>query len=243
MPLPDWGSGEEYLGPRFHYRRHLILKALPKTSGWILDAACGLGGIIQKLMKKGFSSVIGLDRDWGACRVCRDKAIPVVLGDVNHLPFQSQAFQCIISSETLEHIPEDHQAVQEFYRLLQPQGYLVITVPAHQKQFSPWDTWAGHLRRYELKDITMLFSAFLPYQIKGFGFPFVFLYDRLFLRHFIPLRAKEKTKTVRFWLVMKKIFGWLLAFLFRGEFPSYRWNVGWLGVFIKPSAERLPATE
>ncbi len=45
---PDWGSGEEFFGPRHSYRLHLIMKLCPKVPCLCLDAACGLGTLSEE---------------------------------------------------------------------------------------------------------------------------------------------------------------------------------------------------
>lgn len=45
------------------------------------------------------------------------------------LPFQKNQFDTILSFETIEHLPKPSMLVKEFYRILKPSGYLVLTMP------------------------------------------------------------------------------------------------------------------
>ena len=51
--------------------------------------------------------------------------------DLRDLPFEDQAFDCVVSNSTLDHFHERadiHRAVQELYRVTRPGGHLVITM-------------------------------------------------------------------------------------------------------------------
>jgi ubiquinone/menaquinone biosynthesis C-methylase UbiE len=52
-----------------------------------------------------------------------------VHGTMVHLPFASASFERIVSLETLEHVPNPMQFLQEVHRVLQPGGRLVLSTP------------------------------------------------------------------------------------------------------------------
>lgn len=54
----------------------------------------------------------------------------VVRGDATCLPFDDAMFDCIVTSEVLEHIDDDTSALREFVRVLRPGGVLAATVPS-----------------------------------------------------------------------------------------------------------------
>jgi SAM-dependent methyltransferase len=60
----------------------------------------------------------------------------------------SVCFDTIIFIHVLEHIEKDREALYKAYELLQPNGYVLIEVPALQFLFSPHDKLLGHYRRY-----------------------------------------------------------------------------------------------
>ena len=45
------------------------------------------------------------------------------------LPFRDCAFDSLISTQVLEHVPDDHQFVNEIYRVLRPGGLVLLSVP------------------------------------------------------------------------------------------------------------------
>ena len=91
-----------------------------------------------------------------------DRLLGVIRGDATRLPFRDGAFDCIISSEVLEHIDNDTQALSELARVLRPGGTLAATVPSWFPEKINWllsDEYhapfvpGGHLRIYAATDL------------------------------------------------------------------------------------------
>lgn len=68
--------------------------------------------------------------------VIGDKTMPgyqyppeVVDLDVQHLSFPDNSFDLILCNHVLEHVPDDHAAMRELYRVLAPGGVAVLQVP------------------------------------------------------------------------------------------------------------------
>tara|TARA_R110002074_G_scaffold29011_3_gene83301 strand:- start:4734 stop:5549 length:816 start_codon:yes stop_codon:yes gene_type:complete len=55
-----------------------------------------------------------------------------VFGDGNLLPFATDAFDTVLSTEVLEHLPDPARCVNEMARVLRPGGKLLLTVPFSQ---------------------------------------------------------------------------------------------------------------
>jgi predicted SAM-dependent methyltransferase len=54
--------------------------------------------------------------------------------DLVKIPIRVESFDAIICVHVLEHIQEDRQAIRELFRVLQPGGWAVITVPIRLDQ-------------------------------------------------------------------------------------------------------------
>ena len=52
-----------------------------------------------------------------------------VKADITQLPFESDQYDVILCNHVLEHIPDDHKAMQELYRVLKPGGWGIFQVP------------------------------------------------------------------------------------------------------------------
>jgi SAM-dependent methyltransferase len=110
------------------------------------------------------------------------KVLPVIV-DITQLPFADGCFDSVSTAETLEHIPDDRSAAGNLARVLAPGGWLVGTVPADPTQWSDWDDWGGHLRRYRKADMTeLLTSAGLEPRVTVWGWPFLRIYDDVFMK-------------------------------------------------------------
>jgi SAM-dependent methyltransferase len=84
-----------------------------------------------------------------------------VRGDAYHLPFPDGAFDVVIASEILEHIPDDRAAMAEAMRVLRPGGRLVVTVPRYWPERVCWalsDAYhqveGGHVRIYRRRQLS-----------------------------------------------------------------------------------------
>jgi len=62
--------------------------------------------------------------------------------DLNKLPFQNNSFDSILSLETLEHAPNPLNLIKELYRVIKPNGLLVMSLPPATAELP--------LRMYEL---------------------------------------------------------------------------------------------
>ncbi len=65
---------------------------------------------------------------------------------------KGQLFDCIYSSNVLEHIKDDTQFIGDCLKLLKSKGYFVAIAPASQLLYSEFDQLIGHYRRYTLED-------------------------------------------------------------------------------------------
>lgn len=215
---PDWGKGEEFLGPRHLSRLKKINSLLPKEKSLFLDAAIGLGVLSESLSKKEFFP-IGVDLDFGAAMFSQKKGIRTLVACLEKLPFKTCVFPLIISSETLEHLDDYKIALYEFERILKNEGSLIISVPINKWLWSYWDEWAGHKRRFSPKTLVENFKPFKIEKAIFFGFPFILLYDLIFMRNFIKKRGEGKMKNKSFYLFLNKLLKKPLLFLFSISIP------------------------
>ena len=62
----------------------------------------------------------------------------------------STNFDTIMYLNVLEHIKEDDTEILNAFEKLNPNGCLIILVPAHNKLYSKFDKAVGHFRRYDI---------------------------------------------------------------------------------------------
>ncbi|MGH7814126.1 MAG: glycosyltransferase [Candidatus Binataceae bacterium] len=105
-------------------RRHRITVNWVRGSGLTLDAGCGSSLIVQSL-----NDAIGMDFGFPKLRFLRRYGIPLVNASAFALPFKNEVFDCVISSQVIEHIPFDESLFAEMRRVLRPDGTLIIGTP------------------------------------------------------------------------------------------------------------------
>jgi len=91
-----------------------------------------------------------------------------VVADGIRLPFKSGVFSHAISSEVLEHLADDRQAIKEIARVIKPSGHFIVTFPHRKFYFAMDDRFVGHFRRYEINDMTdrLKHAGFRPMTIQ-----------------------------------------------------------------------------
>ena len=93
----------------------------------ILDVACGSGDIIAE-WEKYTNSITGLDPSKGMLEIAK-KRFPQVQfyqGLAQKLPFEDESFDCLSISFGLRNIIGIDRAIEKFYRVLKPNGILLI---------------------------------------------------------------------------------------------------------------------
>jgi dolichol-phosphate mannosyltransferase len=105
-------------------RRHRIAISWARGADRVLDIGCGSSVIIQSL-----NNAVGMDVSMGKLRFLRRRGIELVRGSAFSLPFTDDAFDCVISSQVIEHIPYDDVLFTEIKRVLAPGGLLIIGTP------------------------------------------------------------------------------------------------------------------
>lgn len=251
-----WGADPDFFGPRHAHREGRIRRALEKAPGAHgphLDCAAGVGSLAVALARAG-RLVVAADLSLRSLTVVRKRAasagtagtVLAVIADVTRLPFRDRTFASVTSAETLEHVGDDAGALAELARVLEHGGPLVATVPAGPGQWSDWDEWAGHLRRYTRGAFReLLAGAGLEGEVTVWGWPVVRLYDGLFLGRVNRRRLRAPGSVAedpalravgglgrRLWLVR------LVRALFAVDLPfdGSPWGVGLLVVARRPPA-------
>ena len=84
-------------------------------------------------------------------------------------------FDIILAADVIEHIKNDYEIVENFYKMLNPNGRLVLTVPAYNFLKSRKDEVLQHYRRYNKKSLRKLVSKYFKIiKISYFNF-FLFI--------------------------------------------------------------------
>jgi SAM-dependent methyltransferase len=129
-----------------------------KAGDRVLDAACGLGygGHVARHLTHA-AKVVGIDGSDYAIDYAR-KAFTCAEGRAEYrvgmLPgalseFPDGSFEVIILFETLAHVEQPQQLLQEFYRLLTPGGRVIVSVPNDWSDEAGEEPNPSHLHVYD----------------------------------------------------------------------------------------------
>jgi len=98
--------------------------------GRILDAGCGEGITLEKLIRQfPDCQVEGLDVDPANIEICRQHNLPVRQGSILQLPYDDNTFDTCTFMEVIEHLQQPEQALAELARVLKPAGRLLVVFP------------------------------------------------------------------------------------------------------------------
>jgi ubiquinone/menaquinone biosynthesis C-methylase UbiE len=123
---------------------------LNERSELILEVGSGISPMMTPANR-----ITYLDLSFAALQILKDSYGKgwYVVADCMSLPFKSSIFSHTISSEVLEHLADDRQAINELARVLKPSGHFIVTFPHRKFYFAIDDRFVNHFRRYELHEM------------------------------------------------------------------------------------------
>ncbi|MBS7612201.1 class I SAM-dependent methyltransferase [Candidatus Bathyarchaeota archaeon] len=107
------------------------LKMIPPVNGSIiLDAGCGSGLLFEKLNGL-IDLAVGIDFSERMIKIARSRikveGIEFIIGDVENMPFNNDAFDTVFMFTVLNNTPKPLQALNEAWRVLKEKGCLVVS--------------------------------------------------------------------------------------------------------------------
>lgn len=171
--LTNWKRTPKHI-LRLDCLRYATKSFLP---GRFVEMGAGTGDFTEEFVRAGFTGIcfdIGEEsKQILSNRFKHTNGAVQVADSINEIRSLSEKFDYLFAFEVLEHIPDDHEALQEWAKLIKPGGKALITVPAHMRKFGPDDEFVGHIRRYEKAELQALLAAsgFSNIKIFNYGFP------------------------------------------------------------------------
>lgn len=102
-----------------------------------------------KYTSQDFCQYSGNDSDVGLQSANWDTSGIDIVSDITSIPVSDESFDVILCTEVLEHIPDPISALKEFYRILRPDGILIITVPfCSFTHMAPYHFYSGFNRYF-----------------------------------------------------------------------------------------------
>ncbi len=150
----------------------LLISAQANNANNILDVGCGIGGSGLYLSEKFNSHVTGISLSPVQVSRAKERAEEANLSDkaeflvanALEMPFEDNTFDLVWSLESGEHMPDKEKFLQECYRVLKPDGKLILATWCHRSTNS--NSVAGKLTDSEKRHLEAIYEVYyLPYVI------------------------------------------------------------------------------
>ncbi|GIH20969.1 class I SAM-dependent methyltransferase [Rugosimonospora africana] len=169
------------LTPNAWLRFDLVGRMLPDGIRDVLEVGCGQGALGARLALR--YRYLGVEPDPESYAVAARRMAGVGgTGEVRNVTVETldaRSFDLVCAFEVLEHIEDDAAAVTGWAARLRPGGWLMLSVPAHQRRFGPADHMAGHFRRYDPEVMSALLTrcGFSDIEVREYGTPLGYLLE------------------------------------------------------------------
>jgi len=116
---------------RKKYSFSLLDQVLDNNVETVLDVGCGSGVYLKEFMEKGYN-VIGMDLSEAMLHKVRESlehydGWKLYQGDIEQIPLKDNEVDIIVCMGVLPYLLKDDKAIEELFRVLKPNGYLLIS--------------------------------------------------------------------------------------------------------------------
>jgi ubiquinone/menaquinone biosynthesis C-methylase UbiE len=141
--------------------RSLIIGEFWKTfstsnSFWEIGAG---NGYVSSCLKKIGAQCVTVEPGSQGAKNSAKRGLESICGFLQDLNLPNNSIPCIGCFDVLEHLDHPEEIIKEFHRILELNGKVLITVPAHKKLWSQTDEMSFHKRRYEIEEVINLMTS------------------------------------------------------------------------------------
>ncbi len=108
--------------------RNFMIVVPKERKGKLLDIGCGSGEFLDQMRSFGWE-VYGVEISPEAAGIGNKRGLNVFCGELEGADFPENYFDAVVLSQTLEHVYSPGSYLKHIYRLLKPEGLLIIGVP------------------------------------------------------------------------------------------------------------------
>ena len=94
-----------------------------------------------------------------ALRKLQPRAASVRQASITALPFADSSFDLVCAFDVVEHVDDEAATFREISRVCASGGTLLLSVPLHPAQWTAFDDFVGHQRRYEPQRLADLLAG------------------------------------------------------------------------------------
>jgi SAM-dependent methyltransferase len=222
-----WCSQVEEKSYWFKHRNRVIAEALRQfpPKGWVADIGGGNGFVAQSLQKLGYDMVL-IEPGEDGINLAHQRGIHPIIGTtLQDAEFKPNSIPAAGLFDTLEHIPNDAELLEDLFENLEPGGRLYMTGPAYQALRSVEDDFVGHIHRYSRRELihTIQKSGFA---VDYSSYFFTSLIFPIFLLRSLPYRLRLIRKFDENWFMQQ--LNPESPFLDRIVNSFIKWEIKWI---------------
>ena len=163
-----------HLGEADAYNDWIFDELVPHLGPRVLEVGCGNGNFSRRIALQA-KALLAVDIEPAFIEQTRQRTadlanVTVEEADVTTMKWPSK-FDTAVMLDVLEHIEDDVAMLRSLARALEPDGRLVVKVPAIASIYNNLDRAVGHYRRYSRKHLNEVVAAsgFEVQQMWGFN--------------------------------------------------------------------------
>ncbi len=127
----------------------------------VLDLGCSIGNYLQYFSE----TSSGIDASLPSLEICRKKGLTAKFGDLNRpLDLDSEEFDVVFCSHTLEHVESPISFLRECNRVLKTDGFIMVIVPLDMTftialgKHGYWRHHSEHLYSFSIENLKVLLA-------------------------------------------------------------------------------------
>jgi SAM-dependent methyltransferase len=128
---PAWKDKADHAFIATHLIERSIAGLAPRLQGDLIDVGCG---------QQPYRSYFGHMKHIAACDFDGGRGLVDFACPAHAIPVPPESFDAVLCTEVLEHVPDPLAVWREFYRILRPQGLVLLAVPSY---------WPAHELPYD----------------------------------------------------------------------------------------------
>lgn len=205
------------------------LRYIDKQSN-IIEIGAGTGNVARYLQNNGYKNISVGEMHLNGLRYAQSYGIENCYQfDLLDTPFESE-FDTVCMFDVLEHLPNDDIALANIHKMLNADGVVMLTVPAHKWLWNRDDAVAGHKVRYTKKQLIKKLEN-SGFEILTARYFFIFITPLLLLRRIMNkdngavVEEHEYNKDIS----MSPLLSKALLFLTRIENKLNNYLPNWFG--------------
>lgn len=199
LSYPSDGNNDcfavESVSPWFLQRNELINHFIDKypQEGDFLDIGAGNGFQSKSIIENGYKNkVIVCEPGFNGCLNSKKNGIKYVYnGLFQDFPFNKFNISACGLFDVIEHVEDDVTFLNLLYKKVKKGTLIFINVPALKHLWSETDNYAGHYRRYNLKDLKRIENN-TNFKVIDYTYFFNHFYLPLFILRVLPFKIGIK---------------------------------------------------